>query len=190
MTTWETFRDALVVATRSALPATLEPGTAVNWAGDARDFADRRILLDVVSETSLVAIEDYQHEYTPGEFTQRNEEACQIVVQFRFESPHDSPDLDALWLMRRVRAGLLRRGVEATLRASGVEYVEASTTTKLDYRDGNRRLSTHMFDATFRFVFREVFTDPVETTHTIGSVDISGELDPGDIPVDLTVTEP
>lgn len=171
MITPSQFRAALLAAAQAALPAARQLTTAVNWAGGARELADLRVLLDVVSEVSLSARDDL--------FAADGQELSELVettVQFRAESTYDSADTDALDLLHNIRFGLNRsNSVRAVLEAAGVVLIEQPGPTRnVSFRSNNRLVSSHAFECIFRCVFG-LATE--ESTGLIEHVEISGDLD-------------
>lgn len=164
-----TFRAAIVAATNTALGA-LAASTGVSWADGAREFAERRVLLSIVSSVEDWALEELL------ENSQRVSASQDVRVQFMAESTYDSGDEDARDLLHQLRFGLLRLSVRDALGTAGVSIVgTASAITRFSYLHGGRRISAHAFEAAFRAVFGQTFTD--EDAGLIEHVEWGGEVE-------------
>lgn len=142
---------------------------AVNWSGGARELADLKVLLDVVSEVELADREELF--YDSG---LRLSALKDSTIQFRAESTYDTPDSDALDLLNDLRFGLSKLAVTEALAAAGITMVDRpGPTQNLGFTSNNRRISSHGFEVVFRAVFG---LETGESTGLLEHVELSGEL--------------
>lgn len=168
MITASVFRTAVRDAIVSALPTARQSTTAVNWSGGARELADLRVLLDVVSEA-----EDYDRETLYP--VQTLESVLDLTIQVRAESTYDTADSDALDLLNDLRYGLRKTSVLAALAAYDIVQIgPAGPTRNVSFRSNQRLVSSHAFELTLRAAFG-LTTD--ETAGQIEHVEMTGEID-------------
>ncbi len=168
------FRTAIRTAVLAALPTARQSAASVNWSGGAREMADLRVLLDVVSEVELYDRDDLHP-------TQAVESVLDTVVQIRAESTHDYADSDALSLLNDVRYGLRRTAVWEALQTAGVQLIgPAGATVNTSYRASQRLVSSHAFEITCRAAFGLATEDAaglIEHVEYAGAIDAPADSD-------------
>lgn len=198
--TWAEFRDSVVAAVTSAMPASVSApangdGPTVTWADGRRPFASRRLLLSVVSTTFD---HDLDSSLSEGG-TQDLRSMATVTVQVQAESTHDSSSLadggpgDALHLIEQVRLGLRRVRVLEALQAAGMAIVGfPAATVSRSYPADGRIVSAHSFDVQLRTIFVYDFGADPDLGGLIERVVAEGEddLDGADIDVSDPTPEP
>lgn len=181
---WLGFRAAVLAAVEGAMPSAVLATTGVAWADGPRPHASRLVLLSVVS-----AVFDDRDSALDTGGVQELESMALITVQVTAESPYDSADVDALWLLEQCRLGLRKVSVLAALEAAGVVVaVFPRSTRNIGGVADGRALSVHSFEFTGCATFG-LTPDPAEDAGLVERVVAAGTAN-GIIPLALDVTDP
>lgn len=186
VTDWLGFRAAVLAAVEAAMPPSVLATTGVAWADAPRPTASHHVLLSVVSGV----FDDRDSSLTEGG-VQELESMAVITVQLTAESPYDSGDFDALWLIEQVRLGLRKISVREALAVAGIVIqVFPRSSRNIGGIADERALSVHAIEATFCATFGLVTT---EDAGLVESVEATGTVldDAGvELTVDIDVTDP
>jgi len=188
VTDWLGFRAAVLAAVGAAMPPAVLAVTGVCWADAPRPFAQHHVLLSVVSGV----FDDRDSALSEGG-PQMLESMSVITVQLLAESPFDSGDFDALWLIEQCRLGLRKISVIETLSALGIVIaVFPRSTLNVGGVADAHALSRHAIEVTFCATFALLTAEDaglVERVVATGALSPGGNA-PGSIAVALDVTDP
>jgi hypothetical protein len=183
---WLSLRSAVVAAVEAAMPAGVLAQCAVQWEDGARSLSLHHALLSVVSAT----FEDRDSALSIGG-PQTLESKAVIVVQLKAESPHDSADLDALWLIEQCRLGLRKVSVKEVLDTAGVAIsVFPSSTRNIGGYADDHALSVHALEFTCCTTFG---LTPDEDAGLIELVEADGTLtdvDDTELDIEIDLVDP
>jgi hypothetical protein len=155
VTDWPGFRAAALAAVEAAMPPAVLAKTGVAWTDAPRPHATHLVLLSVVSSV----FDDRDSALSEGG-PQTLESMAVITVQVTAESPYDSADFDALWLLEQCRLGLRKVSVLEALAAGGIVIaVFPRSTRNIGGIADDRALSVHAFEVTLCATFGLVTTE-------------------------------
>lgn len=182
---WTTKLPAIKAAFSAIMPSSSYE--AVAWEDEARPWGDPILLLKVIAssqESSQNVTTANGNDLDVVHYSVRN-----FTVQAKVESVFNSASPFALDVADQLKLRTRRASFVEAIEAAGMDLVDLDQITEtqvLSYEQDQQVISAYIFDVAFRGLFTDSDPDP---TGTIGSVNGSGTINPGSIPLNIAATE-